>query len=312
MNLQQIDIKQLIILKHLLEEKHVSNTALQLSISQPTVSRSLNRLRDLFDDPLLLKTNNGLELTSKADSIKSQLNSVLSNLEDLLSEQQFDPLTSDKTIRLLGLTPHIEQFVPPLLKHLAIHAPNMVIEIDSIPQPPFTQLHSGDCHFAITSHKPLLKDQNLHSVPLTQCDFRLLMNAEHPLAQQELNLENLRQCQFGQLSLQGEKRLSIESRFQSEDDPNFHVATPIRLNNFACVAAIAATTEIIFHLPTHYAQSISSQRNLVIREVPEPLSLHSKEIKLYWHKRFHHDPAAIWIRAQLKDIANNMQLNKQI
>jgi len=306
MNLQQVDLKQLIILKHLLEEKHVTNTALQLSVSQPTVSRSLSQLRGLFDDPLLLKTSNGLELTSKAQSIKRQLNSILSNLEGLLGKQEFDPLTCNKTIRLLGLTPQIEQFIPPLLKHLAEHAPNIVLEIDSIPQPPFTQLHAGDCHFAITSQEPQLKDQNLHSTSLTHSDFRLLMNAAHPLAEQELNLENLRQCQFGQLSLQGEKRLSIESRFQSKDDPNFCVATPVRLNNFACVAAIAAATEIIFHIPTHYAKSISAQRDLVIRNVPEPLSMHTKEIKLYWHKRFHHDPISIWLRTILRDIASNM------
>ncbi|WP_228012876.1 helix-turn-helix domain-containing protein, partial [Vibrio sp. OPT18] len=39
MNLSQVDLNLLVILKHLLEEKHVSNTALALDMSQPTVSR---------------------------------------------------------------------------------------------------------------------------------------------------------------------------------------------------------------------------------------------------------------------------------
>ncbi|MEZ9268017.1 LysR family transcriptional regulator, partial [Vibrio splendidus] len=49
MNLAQVDLNLLVILKHLLEEKHVSNTALALDMSQPTVSRSLQKLRTVFN-----------------------------------------------------------------------------------------------------------------------------------------------------------------------------------------------------------------------------------------------------------------------
>jgi DNA-binding transcriptional LysR family regulator len=53
MNLNQLDLNLLIILKQLLNEKHISNTALTLGMSQPSISRSLSKLRSLFDDPLL-------------------------------------------------------------------------------------------------------------------------------------------------------------------------------------------------------------------------------------------------------------------
>ena len=55
MNLAQVDLNLLVILKHLLEEKHVSNTALALDMSQPTVSRSLQKLRTVFNDDLLVR-----------------------------------------------------------------------------------------------------------------------------------------------------------------------------------------------------------------------------------------------------------------
>lgn len=306
MNLRHIDLNQLVILKHLLEERHVTNTALQLSISQPTVSRSLNRLRKLFNDPLLVKTTLGFELTSKAESIKLELNAVLANLENLLDKQEFNPATCNKTVRLVGLSPQMESIAPALLKHLRTHAPNIVVEIDTIPQPPFTALHAGNCHFSITSHDPLVNDQNLHGITLTRSDFRLVMSSSHPLAEQTLELESLRSCQFGQISLQGEKVLSIEAGFHTQDDPSFHISTPIRLSNFSCAAGIAEATDIIFHLPTHYAQAICEHRNLVMREVPAPLSLETKEFKLYWHKRFHDDPLCIWMRSVIKELTNTI------
>ncbi|MGX9459722.1 LysR substrate-binding domain-containing protein [Shewanella sp. A14] len=305
MNLHQIDLNLLITLKHLLEEKHVSNTALQLSISQPTVSRSLNRLRKLFNDLLLVKTANGYELTPKAQSIKLELNTVLTGLEGLLKGKDFDPATSNKMVRLFGLSPQMEFIAPQLLKYVREHAPNLVVEIDTIPQPHFSALHAGDCHFALTCHIPHVIDQNLYCMPLLRRDFCLVMSSRHPLAQKPLKVDNLRHCQFGQISLQGDKQLSIGSGFQVEDDSTFRVSTPVRLTNFSCAAGIAEATDIIFHLPTRYAESICKQRDLVMREVPDSLTTQHKELKLYWHKRFHNDPMCIWIRTVLKNIAKN-------
>jgi DNA-binding transcriptional LysR family regulator len=69
MNLNQLDLNLLIILKQLLNEKHISNTALTLGMSQPSISRSLSKLRSLFDDQLLIRMAGGYELTPKAQSI---------------------------------------------------------------------------------------------------------------------------------------------------------------------------------------------------------------------------------------------------
>ncbi len=84
MNLAQVDLNLLFILKHLLEEKHVSNTAVSLNMSQPSVSRSLQKLRNLFNDELLVRTAHGYELTPKAEVIKQDLNTVLTGLEKLM------------------------------------------------------------------------------------------------------------------------------------------------------------------------------------------------------------------------------------
>ena len=112
MNLSQIDLNLLVILKQLLEEQHVTNTALTLNMSQPTVSRALNKSRQLFSDPLLVRSNTGYSLTPKAESIKKDLNSVLSRLENLVEGDAFDPKTSSKTLRLFGLAPQMDLFIP--------------------------------------------------------------------------------------------------------------------------------------------------------------------------------------------------------
>lgn len=64
MHIPQIDLTSLYILKYLLEEKHVSNTALLLNTSQSSVSRALQKCA-FFDDELLVRKSFGYELTPK-------------------------------------------------------------------------------------------------------------------------------------------------------------------------------------------------------------------------------------------------------
>jgi DNA-binding transcriptional LysR family regulator len=56
MNLSQIDLNLLVMLQVLLEEQSVTRAAKRLRLSQPALSNSLNRLRTLFHDPLLVRT----------------------------------------------------------------------------------------------------------------------------------------------------------------------------------------------------------------------------------------------------------------
>ena len=54
-NIKKLDLNQLVTLHALLRERHVSRAAVSLHRSQPAVSHTLNQLRDLFQDPLLIR-----------------------------------------------------------------------------------------------------------------------------------------------------------------------------------------------------------------------------------------------------------------
>lgn len=305
MNLSQLDLNLLIILKQLLIEKHVTNTALTLNISQPSVSRSLHKLRSLFDDPLLVRTSSGYELTPKAAFIQQELNQVLGHLERLIDGQQFDPNVSEKTIKLYGLPPQVEWLSALLVKRFQQDAPHMILDIDTVPKPHFQGLLNGDVHFVVSPLQPNSAEHDLHRLLLYRQDFRLILSQNHPLAKEALTPQNLSQCQFGQLSLQGDKHLTIETRFHELDilPEGRKIASPIKLNSFSSAAAIAESTDIIFHLPTFYANALCEKHHLVAREVPYELQCHDRvETYLYWHKRHHKDPMHVWARNLIKEI----------
>ncbi len=304
MNLAQIDLNLLVILKHLLEEKHVSNTALVLNISQPTISRSLQKLRTVFNDDLLVRTSYGYELTPKAESIKQDLNSVLTRLEKLVHGDAFEPSNSDSTVRFFGLVPQITHLMPKVMQRIRQEAPNMIVDIDSIPRRPFEPLIAGDVHFVLSTHEPTGSEQNLYRMFIVSRDYRLIMRKGHPLADKEITVEDMLNAQFGQISIQGDKKLSIEGRFKDLGLINKErkLTIPLQLSNFNVAPDIAETTDLIFHLPTPFAERSCVERDLICKRVPEPLRHPSKDVYLYWHKRYHNDPMCRWIRDLFKEL----------
>lgn len=304
MNLAQIDLNLLFVLKHLLEEKHVSNTALSLNMSQSSVSRTLQKMREFFDDELLVRKKHGYELTPKAEKVREDINTVITSLEKLVHKQSFDPATVTSTVRFYGLLPTINTLMPKIIAKIRTAAPNLVVSLDSAPKRHFEALVAGDVHFSLSSHQPINADQNIYRMVVAKRDFRLLMNKSHPLANEELTAEKLCHYDFGQVSLQGEKTLSFEHKFRELGlvEKKQQLSAPVLMSNFSSAPAIAAETDIIFHLPTPFAEKACQDSRLIAKKVPKELQLDFQHVYLYWHKRFHDDPMCEWVRSIFKEL----------
>ncbi|CAK4074707.1 LysR family transcriptional regulator [Vibrio sp. MarTm2] len=311
MQIPQVDVTSLYILKYLLEEKHVSNTALLLNTSQSSVSRALQKMRVFFDDELLVRSSFGYELTSKAEVIKKDISSLIISLEKLSNTNSFEPSKVEGTLRFYGLQPQINTIMPRLVAAIRERAPNLVVSIDTTPKRHFEDLVSGDVHFSLSSHQPPTSENTIYRKAIAKRDFRLLMSRNHPLAEQELTAEKLCNCHFGQISLQGEKTLSFEHKFIELGLANKkqRLSAPVQLTNFTSAPSIAAETDIIFHLPTPFAEAACQDERLITREVPEPLRLDFSQVYLYWHKRFHDDPMCVWVRELINELFDEEALS---
>ncbi|WP_199437294.1 LysR family transcriptional regulator [Vibrio owensii] len=311
MQIPQIDVTSLYILKYLLEEKHVSNTALLLNTSQSSVSRALQKMRVFFDDELLVRTSFGYELTPKAEAIKLDISALIISLEKLSHKNSFEPEKVEGTVRFYGLQPQINTMMPKLVAAIRERAPNLVVSIDTTPKRHFEELVSGDVHFSLSSHEPPTSEQNIYRKVVAKRDFRLLMSRNHPLANEALTAEKLRDYHFGQISLQGEKTLSFEHKFIELGlaDKKQRLSAPVQLTNFTSAPSIAAETDIIFHLPTPFAEAACQDERLITRKVPEPLRLDFSQVYLYWHKRFHDDPMCIWIRELFNELFEDNEMH---
>jgi len=83
MNLERVDLNLLIYLDVLLREKNVTRAAEQLGVTQPAMSNILRRLRNLFNDPLLIRSSEGMTPTERALELQPRIRDALSDFSVL-------------------------------------------------------------------------------------------------------------------------------------------------------------------------------------------------------------------------------------
>src|SRR2546427_11916584 len=98
--LRQADLNLLIVFTALAEERNLTRAAARLMLSQPAVSRALQRLRDMFHDDLLVRTSAGYEPTPKGERLLHELEATLPRLDRLLSCTDFDPATEETSFQI--------------------------------------------------------------------------------------------------------------------------------------------------------------------------------------------------------------------
>src|SRR3984885_4085676 len=131
-NLSRIDLNLLVHLDALLTERSVTRAASRVGIGQSAMSHNLARLRELFGDELLTRGSDGMRLTPRAVTLLEPVQSMLAQVETLVSrDQAFDPATAVRTFRF-GLPDSMEILImPALLARMREVAPGIHLRLAS-------------------------------------------------------------------------------------------------------------------------------------------------------------------------------------
>lgn len=129
MNLAALDLNLLVALHALLAEASVGRAAQRIGLSQPATSHALRRLRDLFDDALLVRTGRGMELTPRGEALREPVAAALDRVARLFDPPAFDPATSRRRFRIMIPDLAASILMPPLVERVGVEAPNVVIEV---------------------------------------------------------------------------------------------------------------------------------------------------------------------------------------
>ena len=132
-DIRGIDLNLLVVFDALYDVRSVTHAASRLSLTQPTVSGMLQRLRQTFSDPLFVRTSHGILPTPRAEALAGPVKDLLANARSLIVEQTFDPKSAEATIRLCGSDYLQYSVIGPLIRAMRRVAPRLKVVV--VPRP---------------------------------------------------------------------------------------------------------------------------------------------------------------------------------
>jgi len=187
--LSRIDLNLIVSLSVLLKTRNVSRAAEELYLSQSAMSRTLQRLRDTFNDPLFNRSSQGIIPTVRALELEKILPQLLAHVEDFIEIDNFNPATSERVFNI-SIPPMLSTSItPPLINTLSLCAPNIHINEYPANTKPLEQLESGFLDFAL--HIEPTKDSNFECETLSPIVPVIFGNNNHPLREtKEITMED--------------------------------------------------------------------------------------------------------------------------
>jgi len=182
MNIANVDLNLLVYLDVLLREKNVTRAAEELGISQPAMSNGLKRIRDLFGDPILVRTSDGMTPTDRAIELQPLIRSVISASEQvILPKADFDPSSSSRIFRVMASDYGETTLIPALLTQLARKAPSIRLDIMTPSDVSFHDVERGKVDLVINRFDTL--PLSFHQSSLWEDGFSCVVNSKNPIRQ---------------------------------------------------------------------------------------------------------------------------------
>jgi DNA-binding transcriptional LysR family regulator len=290
----------------LIQERHVSRAAERMGIGQSAMSSALARLRELFGDPLLVRTAKGMVPTPKAMELAKRVHMALELLEPKrVPNRDFDPATSDRHFRILATEGLALLFTPAIAAHLRRHAPGIRLTV----QP-------SDMRHTIESLRDQECDVTISNIPHAPPDLRktllypqracCIVSATHPEIGDRMTMK---QCLKYPHVLWGSESLSYRSIetmvSQALAGRGSFRAGVMRMPNILIVPAVVAATDMIATVPVRVADEAAATLN--IKKVRAPFKLSDPDISMFWHELNHRDPGHVWFRNVIQEIARDIR-----
>lgn len=304
-NLARFDLNLLKNLDVLLREQNVSRAAEQLGISQPAMSNSLKRLRQQFNDPILIRTAKGMTATEKGRELRPLVRQFLVQAETLFAgDNSFLPAESRRVFRIMTSDYAEATLVPHLVRRLRLDAPNVVLDFLTPSDVNFDDMEQGRVDLAINRFNEI--PSSFHEVTLWYDSFSCLLNRDHPLANQ-LTLENYLTAQHIWVSKTGfgvgfgmsPERLGglgwIDQALQLLDKSR---KISIFTRHYQMPALLAMNNDLVATLPTRVARMQTQNPQLVIK--PPPFDIPEFKLQMAWSPLLQHSAAHQWLRKMIQ------------
>jgi LysR family transcriptional regulator, nod-box dependent transcriptional activator len=287
-NIRAFDLNLLRALHALLETGSVSGAAQLLNLTQPATSAALSRLRYALGDALLIRQGNRMSMSPLAERLLPRVRRLMVEIEETLSDDRFDPRTSERAFRIAATDDAIEIIVTPLIERVRAAAPKVLLEIVSLSEEVGRDLATGKVDVAIAADWWM---RRVRSRERLFNDRYVGMSRDR----RRLTLEEYANADHILVAPHGHKPGVVDGALRQQGLARRVIVT---VPDFASAARIVSTGGVIATMPSRIARHYAEHYPLLLFQPPLPLP--ELVISLAAHARSTSDPAVAWLVALIK------------
>ncbi|MCW5645073.1 MAG: LysR family transcriptional regulator [Rhodoferax sp.] len=293
MRFNKLDLNLLVALDALLTEESITRAADKVHIGQSAMSNALARLRDFFNDDLLVQVGRRMQPTPRALALRDPVRDVLIRVEAaVVSQPRFDPTRSDREFRLTVSDYTSAALIPHLLS--LVHRQLSKVRFVLLPQVtnPQRALERGEVDLMIIPAR--FASSEHPSEQLFTESFNCLVWSGSPLAHGEFTLERYLAC--GHVVMEPPNGVAYETAALAEKGIRRKI--DVTTFSFATAPRMVVNTSLIVTIHDRLARQAT--RSLPVVRRPMPVKIEPMSQVMQWHEYRSLDPGLVWLRETLR------------
>lgn len=298
-----LDLNLLRVFDILMEVRSVTRAADRLGLTQSAVSHALGRLREQLNDPLFVRSRNGLRPTQRANEIATAVREGLTLLRDAISEQEFDPAISNHSFTISASSYFCATLLPLVIRRARRDAPHIRLHILPTAFDLITEFEAGTLDLALGAFLGFpagLSKTALFSDELVWIG-RIGSDSADVASRPRLNVAR----PFLSSPFEGgtgreriDPRITIVTAATTWDD-----AGPVSTYDALTAGALIADSDLVALWPRQLAALLTASSGVTILG---PADQDPFETSMLWPSRFASDKAHSWLRRQISDAASEL------
>ncbi len=301
MRYKRLDLNLLTALRVLLAEKSITRAGAVLGLTQSSMSKILARLRDYFDDPLVVQLGRRMILTPLAESLVDPINGVLMQIDTTITTRpEFQPSTASRNFSIVASDYSTSVVLVQALRRIHSEAPGISVDIRSPSQTAARELESGEVDFIVSPESMMSATQS--GCVLFEDAYVIVVDAKNTAVGNSLTLQkylDLRHVAFesGRTGLPQFERW-IVNRFGGDR------VVEVTSHSFVNLAQLVIGTARIATMQLRLALQLASY--LPVRLVRAEFEIPALIEMLQWHTYRDLDPGSLWFRTRVSEVANSL------
>jgi DNA-binding transcriptional LysR family regulator len=293
-NLRSLDLNLLVFFDALMTELHVTRAANRIAISQSAMSNALARLRHVFQDELFVRTAKGMEPTPRAIELGPLVRAILQQTTRLMdSDLYFDAATSERQFicRMSDLVGSL--VLPPVMARIRTAAPSLSLEVLHLPpERTVAALEADQLDFAVSMH--LGHKKTICSESLFSDRMVCLMREGHPLSTGNITMTDFLAFSHVRVAISPTDIRFVDSVLEEQ---GLQRKVALTVTHWLLVPSVLVSTDLLTVMSERAAQRFVNS-GTVMRPLPFPTD--QFEWTMYWHQRYEHSLAHLWLLEQVR------------